>query len=82
MSCECSNLRINGGFKDIGEYLRYHRLILDTDFLQEEQPLDKLYEAGTGEERWFRCQKCNGEWRLIAPDFPFRGLWAPIPYEV
>jgi hypothetical protein len=78
MPCECSNLRETGGFRDTGEYSKFLRSILESDLFQEEQPLDKLYEAGAGEERWFKCQKCNGEWRLIAPDFPFRGLWSPV----
>jgi hypothetical protein len=26
-------------------------------------------------ERWFQCKGCNEVWRLLTPDFPFRGSW-------
>jgi hypothetical protein len=30
------------------------------------------------EERWYRCKESGEIWRLITPDFPFRGLWEPV----
>lgn len=29
--------------------------------------------------RWFRDVATQIAWRLVEPDFPFRGLWEPIP---
>ena len=28
--------------------------------------------------RWFRDSVKSAVWRLVPPDFPFRGLWEPV----
>ncbi len=28
--------------------------------------------------RWFCCCECGKIWRLIPPDYPFKGLWEPV----
>jgi len=28
--------------------------------------------------RWFEDIETREVWRLVAPDFPFRGLWEPV----
>jgi hypothetical protein len=30
------------------------------------------------EERWFRHVKTAVDWRLVRPDYPFRGLFKPV----
>lgn len=30
------------------------------------------------EEKWFKCKKSGDVWRLVAPDTPSRGFWAPV----
>lgn len=29
------------------------------------------------EERWFKCQ-CGDIWRLVKPDFPFKGIFEKV----
>jgi hypothetical protein len=45
----------------------------------EELPVAQHY-AGTEvlRERWFRCVKDGTIWRLVEPDFPFRGVFEPV----
>ncbi|EQA38899.1 hypothetical protein LEP1GSC047_0209 [Leptospira inadai serovar Lyme str. 10] len=40
---------------------------------------NKLYEKGKifGGE-WYKCNTCHEIWRLVAPDFPFTGLWEKV----
>ena len=45
----------------------------------EEVPADRDY--GYGEiygGRWFRDIETAEIWRLVPPDFPFKGLWEPL----
>lgn len=30
------------------------------------------------DEKWFKYKEPDKVWRLIAPDMPFRGLWAEV----
>lgn len=30
--------------------------------------------------RWFQDVGSGQVWRLVSPDFPFKGLWEPIEY--
>jgi len=27
---------------------------------------------------WYKCLNCNEIWRLVPPDFPFKGLWEKV----
>jgi len=45
----------------------------------EEIEVDPNYEANTiYGGRWFKYLETDEIWRLIAPDFPFKGLWEPV----
>lgn len=69
------------GFISPGEYRSFE------DFLDkhvkagdlEEVPVDPKY--GPGEiygGRWFRDSRTGETWRLVPPDYPFKGLWEPV----
>lgn len=69
------------GFLSPGEYERFVRYIEQqvASSQAEELPVDPNY--GNGEiygGRWFRDIDSGQVWRLVAPDFPFRGLWEPL----
>lgn len=69
------------GFSSPDEYRRFVCHIeqeLDAAIV-EELPPDMNY--GQGEiygGRWLRHTASGRVWRLVPPDFPFRGLWEPL----
>lgn len=69
------------GFDSLSEYSRFVKYIEDqlVQGQAEEQTADPNY--GVGEiygGRWFKDIDSGQVWRLVAPDFPFKGLWEPI----
>lgn len=69
------------GFASPGEYQRFIRYIeaqVNEGYAEEVLP-DPRY--GPGEiygGRWFRHLESGQVWRLVPPDFPFRGVWEPV----
>ena len=69
------------GFASPSEYGRFLKYLEGqvTGGFAEEIAVEPNY--GRGEiygGRWFRHIETGEVWRLIAPDFPFRGLWEPV----
>lgn len=69
------------GFDSPAEYSRF------VDYLERqvsigvsaEVPVDPEYGAGQiFGGRWFRHNESGEVWRLVEPDFPFRGLWERV----
>jgi hypothetical protein len=80
-TCACGFLEEINGFETPGEYERFRKYIDEQvaggALIKVEA--DSNYEKGLiyGGE-WFKCTTCNETWRMIPPDFPFRGLWEKI----
>lgn len=78
LECICSVLEEIDGFHSIWEFERFQKyiegLVKDGDLVQV--PVKKYY-AGFPEE-WYRCKECPQIWRLVHPDFPFKGIWGRI----
>ena len=69
------------GFSSPGEFSRFVRYIEDQLKAGEVEELeaDSCYQKGLiYGGRWFRDIKSGQIWRLVEPDFPFRGLWEPV----
>jgi hypothetical protein len=69
------------GFASPGEYKRFVQYIEEqvVSGVVKEQRADPLY----GKDmicggRWFQDLETGAVWRLVAPDYPFRGLWEPL----
>ena len=80
-NCVCSRLGEVNGFYDYDEYTRFCHMIegFVTNKLLVEVPVDPDYHEGMiYGGRWFRCCECGKIWRLIPPDYPFKGLWEPV----
>lgn len=75
INCICSALEEISDFFSISEFERFQKhiqsLVNDDDFI--EIPVIRPYAAFT--EQWYQCKKCSQIWRLVYPDFPFKGLW-------
>jgi hypothetical protein len=75
IKCNCDILEEIKGFQSIYEFERFQKYI--ANLIEEGELLDisvQKYYAGFPEEL-FRCKTCDTIWRLIHPDFPFKGLW-------
>lgn len=69
------------GFASPGEYDRFVRYIENQvkSGEVEELPSNSIYQKGQiYGGRWFRDIESGHIWRLVKPDFPFKGLWEPI----
>lgn len=69
------------GFNPPKEYAQFVRYIEGQVFagVAREREADPHYGKGMiFGGRWFEDIETREVWRLVAPDFPFRGLWEPI----
>jgi hypothetical protein len=69
------------GFSSLSEFTRFVSCIEAQVRAKraEEVPVDPDYSAGEiYGGRWFKDLESQRLWRLVAPDYPFRGLWEPI----
>lgn len=69
------------GFSSPNEYDRFVKYI-EAQVSQGqavEVPVNPHYGAGEiYGGRWFRERDSDQVWRMVAPDFPFKGLWEPV----
>jgi hypothetical protein len=77
INCICSLEEINE-FHSIWEFERFQKyieeLVKGGDLI--EVPVQKQY-AGFPEQ-WYGCKVCPQIWRLVHPDFPFKGIWEKV----
>lgn len=69
------------GFFSPDEYSRFVKYIEAqvTQGQAVEVPARSSYGAGEiYGGRWFKDCNSGQIWRLVAPDFPFKGLWEPV----
>ena len=75
INCICNILEIIDEFRSIGEFERFQKyieeLFKDGDLI--EVPVQKKYAGFV--EQWYKCPGCQQIWRLVHPDFPFKGIW-------
>jgi hypothetical protein len=72
------------GFRTPGEFRQF------LGWIEQSVAKGNLVEVAVGPDygagqifggRWFRDTASGNTWRLIAPDFPFRGLWEVVHGE-
>lgn len=69
------------GFQSLGEYQKYVLYIegqVQTGYAIEITPLSDYHKDFVFGGRWFEDIDSGQKWRLVPPDFPFRGLWDPV----
>lgn len=70
------------GFASAGEYIRFVSWIdalVAANIANEIACRKPYYNYANWHERWF-VHKGSGEvWRLVEPDFPFAGVFLPVP---
>lgn len=78
MQCDWDEIH---GFSSSGEYERFVKYIEGQVRLGQAEELiaDQNYEKGmVYGGRWFKDINSGQIWRLVPPDFPFKGLWEPV----
>lgn len=75
IDCVCKVMEEINEFFSISEFERFQKyiegLVKDGDLIEIQ--VKKAY-AGFP-EKWYKCKLCSKVWRLVYPDFPFKGLW-------
>ena len=69
------------GFASLGEYARFEKYIAEQVRNGHAEELDADPDYGSGEVyrgRWFKDRDTGEVWRLVPPDFPFKGIWEPV----
>ncbi|MDF7670420.1 hypothetical protein PT276_04255 [Orbaceae bacterium ESL0721] len=66
-------------FNSYNEYEEFYNFLCTQTFngLIEQVPVTKYYAGENLDEYWFKNSK-GSIWRLVAPDFPFKGYWGPV----
>lgn len=81
LSCICSSLFEISEFESPSEFTRFQKYVknLLTDEELVETPVENHFDNNSlFEEHWYKCRNCSQVWRLVYPDFPFKGLWKQV----
>jgi hypothetical protein len=79
--CKCGFLEEIHGFISLGEFEKFKK------YLEEQVQKNNLSEVDADLNyekgliyggKWYKCLECNEIWRLVDPDFPFKGLWEKV----
>lgn len=74
------NWKTIDNFQSISEYQRFCAWIQSElqNNLIEKAPVEDYYISAQLDEQWFICKESKETWRLVPPDFPFKGYWGPV----
>ena len=69
-------------FSSLGEYQHFCRWLdaqlTEGTAVQIPVGMSKKEVPFGFDEKWFICKETGRTWRLVAPEAPFRGLWAEV----
>jgi hypothetical protein len=69
------------GFDSPREYTRFLRYLegqVEVGAVREVEPQEEYSKGEIYGGRWFEDVASREVWRLVPPDFPFKGLWEPV----
>lgn len=81
IDCPCRQWEEIHGFELPSEYDRF------VNWIEGVVRVGDVHEVGVEDhydgsylfkERWFHCDECGRNWRLVKHDFPFKGLFAVV----
>lgn len=75
-----SDWETNAGFQLPSEFARFERWIADQvkAGIAIEIPASASHQGSLPDEKWYRHLASGEVWRLISPDFPFRGTFEQV----
>lgn len=75
-------------FSSVIEYNRFNKYLfkkLSEGEIEELEPEEYFHGKnpwGENKDRWFKDCSSEGKWRLVPPDFPFKGFFEKIVYPL
>lgn len=78
-NCVCEIFQEIDNFHSISDFELFQKhiaVLLKTKELEARKRRGRKY--GKTAENWYRCPKCKNLWRLIYPDFSFKGAWKRV----
>ncbi|TLM99890.1 hypothetical protein FDZ73_20880 [bacterium] len=69
------------GFQSFSEYEKFSHFVeskVQSGIVKEIEPLPEYHKGYVYGGRWFEDLQSGRKWRLVPPDFPFRGLWEQV----
>lgn len=78
LGCICEFLEEISEFYSPLEFERFQKYIENLINSGDLKEIAVQNHYGGFNEQWFVCTKCKNIWRLVHPDFPFKGLWENV----
>jgi hypothetical protein len=78
--CGCSVFEEIDAFTSLSEFERFQKYLaeqIESGELSEVRVLKRYFSF---DEQWFKCKGCHKKWRLVHPDFPFKGLFKRVSF--
>ena len=75
--CSCASFHTERKFRSGSDFLNLEKKLTTFDEFSEVSVKVKKLNVGFN-ERELACRICGARWRLIEPDFPFKGIWEKI----
>jgi hypothetical protein len=81
IECACNVLEEIEEFASLDEFQRFQRYLaewIESGELAEIRVLKRYASFTSFDEQWFKCRDCHKRWRLVHPDFPFKGFFRKV----
>jgi len=78
VKCVCDVLEEIEDFRSISEFERFQKYIDDLVSAGDLTEVNVRKPYAGFPEQWYQCKECHQIWRLVHPDFPFKGLWNKV----
>ena len=75
VDCICIDLEEINEFFSIAEFERFQKYLDELVNSEEFEEIQVQKPFAGFPEQWYKCKACSHIWRLVHPDFPFKGLW-------
>lgn len=78
IKCVCEVFYEIKDFFSLIEFKKFENYILDLINSGDLEEIPVLMRYAGFFEKWYKCTTCSQKWRLVYPDFPFKGLWLKV----
>lgn len=78
IDCICQMLYEIKGFSSLNGFQRFKEYIKNLVDEGDLIPIPVTNRYADFSEEWYKCKSCEQVWKLVYPDFPFKGLWTKV----